>query len=82
MECEQYWILVAFTTRNVISHGQPVHIEQTSDDTLGDLLVQMLPDKILFAGEFGRLARGGFHAGSLSLQATVPETGSDALDLG
>jgi hypothetical protein len=47
---------------NVISDSEAVHVEEAGDDALGNLLLKIFPDEILFAGELGD---GGEAAGLL-----------------
>jgi hypothetical protein len=38
---------------DVVSDSQPVDAQEPGNDTLGNLLLQLLPDEVIFAGEVG-----------------------------
>jgi hypothetical protein len=42
-----------FPAGDEVAKGQAVDVEKLGNDGLGDALLEVLPDQILFAGEFG-----------------------------
>jgi len=50
---EAYLSVQKFPAGDEVAEGQPVDVQELGDDGLRDAFSEVLPDEILFAGEFG-----------------------------
>ena len=49
-----------FSTSDEVAKGQAVNVEKLGNDGLGNALPEVLPDEILFSGEFGFPGQAAF----------------------
>ena len=50
---EFYLLVQKFPAGDEVPEGQAVDVQKPGDDRLGNAFLEILPDEILFAGEFG-----------------------------
>ena len=58
--CEAYLSVQKFPAGDEVAEGQTVDAQELGNDGLGNALLKILPDEILFSGEFGFLGQAAF----------------------
>jgi len=59
---EAYLSVQKFPAGDKVPEGQTVDVQKSGNDCLGDLLLEVLPDEILFSGEFGLPGQAAFRS--------------------